>query len=164
MIKLYKEKEDNDGKDIARYAQIDTQTMLKWLNESHNLVHVFESDNNPSKKDVLAEITKSCQNAVAKVDEFNHIEIYYTGSSREEKGNWTLADGDITLIEVLQAVRDGGAQKYSVTIACDCPYSGKWVLEAIQLARTKYMWDFKYLTIDGACSEEISIEWGAFSE
>jgi len=90
------------------------------------------------------------------------LEIYYTGQGRELTGDWCTADEDVSLKDVLQAITKGGGNTCHIRLKSTCSYSGKWVIDAVQMAEeTLDLDNFKCLDINGVFSQ-YKKEWGRY--
>jgi hypothetical protein len=79
-----------------------------------------------------------------------------------------LANGsDISLSDILDAIKDGGGQMNPIWIVCDCPFSAKWLHEAVDYTTKNgpqnKLKEFKFLTLQATAKEESTTEWIAFS-
>ena len=84
------------------------------------------------KSDILDMIIVNANLASQNKDE---LTIYYSGHGDDKTGNWITADKykwfpsyesyTVSLQEVLQTIENTGFRG-TVTIVCDCCYSGKW--------------------------------------
>ena len=60
--------------------------------------------------------------------DFDDLQVYYTGICSYPTGNWITSDGEITLKDVLGAIKkEKGFGKLRVHIRSDASYSGQWV-------------------------------------
>ena len=110
---------------------LDTANMEFFINrESNAKYHYFycgiSSDNLINVEFVLNIIAETCK--YAKAHKAKGIQIYYTGHSQLNTGNWIFNDGIIDFKQLISVILNNWGNKY-IDILLDCDFSGNWAKE-----------------------------------
>ena len=105
---------------------LDTANMEFFINResSHNYFYCGISSNNLIKYEfILNIIAETCK--YAKKNNAKGIQIYYTGHSELNTGNWIFNNGIITFKQIINIIINNWGNQF-FDIFCDCDFSGNW--------------------------------------
>ena len=116
-----------------------------------------------SKYTIMTNLTKLFCQAVN--DNAQCVQIYYTGHSIINTGDWACSDrGYVSLLDILQIAKREKFKSY-LRIISDCSYSGAWVKKLCLLSNkpNDYRRQFLTLIVDAASRDDKPALWGHYS-
>eukprot|EP01084_Bolivina_argentea_P005366 10123_1 len=144
-IRTSKKKGSKDNNYLTGMA-LDTANMEFFINRNARHHHFYigiSSNNSITIYKILNHIRNTCK--YARYHKARGVQIYYTGHSEINTGNWILNDGIITFNSVINIIiKEWGNQCFD--IFCDCDYSGNWARELY-----KYTSQIRLVSVHGAC-------------